>query len=63
MPTQTIKGFLVMCTSCNGLAKEPAYTPEEARKIADIHLLMPEGHKSHAGHIVVIISAELAVKA
>jgi hypothetical protein len=55
-------GFLVICTTCHGLAKEPAYSDEEANKIADDHLSLDSGHKSHAGHVVAIVSAKLLNK-
>lgn len=55
------QGFIVACMNCHGGAGTAVDTTEEARRMADIHLLPGEheGHKSHKGHVVAIIPAEL----
>jgi hypothetical protein len=61
--TKTVSksGFIVACMNCHGGKGTAVDTREEAQTMADIHLRPKahEGHKSHAGHVVAIIPAEL----
>lgn len=57
--TKSSKGFIVACMNCHGGAGTAVDTKKEAKKMTKVHLSIDGQHKSHAGHVVAIIPAEL----